>query len=93
MRILYLDMDTTRADYLSCYGYAKTTTPHLDALAREGVVFDQVVAPVPLTLPSHSSMLTGPNPTYHGVHLNLGYQLGPSNQPLSELSLFYFLRA
>ena len=84
--VLLISIDTLRADHLSCYGHDKPTTPHIDALAKEGVLFEHVVAPVPLTLPSHCSMLTGTNPTYHGVHDNIMYRLGDeANVTLAEL--------
>jgi arylsulfatase A-like enzyme/predicted Zn-dependent protease len=83
--ILLISIDTCRADHLSCYGYPRHTTPHIDQLAAEGILFEKVVTPVPMTLPAHSSMLCGTNPPYHGVHTNLEYHLGPSNVTLPEL--------
>ena len=84
-RILLISVDTCRADYLSCYGYPRATTPHIDDLAREGVLFENVISPVPMTLPAHSSMLTGMNPSYHSVHDNLGYQLDTGHETLAEI--------
>jgi arylsulfatase A-like enzyme/Tfp pilus assembly protein PilF len=78
-------MDTTRADHLSCYGFDRETTPNIDALVKEGVLFEQCTSPVPFTLPAHSSMLTGTNPVYHGVHNNMDYILAPDNTTLAEL--------
>ena len=69
--VLLISIDTCRADHLSCYGYKQKTTPNIDAIAAEGVLFENVVAPTPLTLPSHSSMLTGTIPVYHSVHDNI----------------------
>ena len=83
--VLLISIDTLRADYLSSYGFEPETTPHIDALAREGVLFKRVVSPVPQTLPAHSSMLTGTIPPYHGMHDNLGYQLSNSNVTLAEM--------
>ncbi|MCK5565763.1 MAG: sulfatase-like hydrolase/transferase [Planctomycetes bacterium] len=83
--VLLISMDTTRADYLSCYGYPRETTPFIDSLAAEGVLFENAISPAPLTLPSHSSMLTGTIPPYHGVHDNLEYRLGESNITLAEV--------
>lgn len=65
--ILLLSIDTLRADHLGCYGYARDTSPNLDALAARGVRFDQVVAPAPWTMPSHASLLSGVYPRRHGV--------------------------
>ncbi len=55
--ILLISIDTCRADYLSCYGYKSKTTPNIDAVAAQGTLFENVIAPVPLTLPSHGSMV------------------------------------
>jgi arylsulfatase A-like enzyme/Flp pilus assembly protein TadD len=68
--LLLITLDTTRADRLGCYGYAKARTPHLDRLAAEGARFDRAVAQVPLTLPSHVSIFTGLYPFRHGVRDN-----------------------
>ena len=68
--IVLITLDTTRADHLSSYGYFRDTTPNLDALARESVVFEQVIAPVAHTLPSHISLFTGTYPFEHGVTAN-----------------------
>jgi len=83
--IVLISIDTCRADYLSCYGYGRKTTPNIDKLAAEGVLFENAFAPVPITLPSHSSMLTGTIPPYHGVHNNEGYKLAQSNITLAEI--------
>ena len=84
-RIVLISMDTTRADYLSCYGYRHKTTPNIDDLAKEGILFENVISPIPLTLPAHSSMFTGTIPPYHGVHDNTYYKLASSNITLSEI--------
>ena len=52
-------MDTLRADRLGCYGAAAAASPRIDALAAQGVVFDNAACPMPLTRPSHFSMMTG----------------------------------
>ena len=83
--IVLISMDTTRADHLGCYGYPKKTTPNIDAFAQTATRFEHVVSPVPITLPAHSSMLTGTIPPFHGVHNNIGYQLAPANLTLAEL--------
>ncbi|MHC4456465.1 MAG: sulfatase-like hydrolase/transferase [Planctomycetota bacterium] len=83
--VLLISIDTCRADYLSCYGYSQKTTPNIDAIAEEGVLFENVISPVPITLPAHSSMLTGTIPPYHGVHDNSDYQLDQSNVTLAEI--------
>lgn len=83
--VLLISIDTCRADHLSCYGYEQRTTPNIDALARQGILFENAISPVPLTLPAHSSMLTGTIPPYHGVHDNTGYQLDDDILCLAEI--------
>ncbi len=83
--VVLISIDTCRADYLSCYGYDRKTTPNIDALASTGALFEKVYSPVPLTLPAHCSMLTGNIPPYHGVHDNLGVMLSGTNVTLAEV--------
>ena len=83
--VLLISIDTCRADYLSCYGYWRQTTPNIDKFAEESILFENALTPIPLTLPAHSSMLTGTYPPYHGVHDNLDYQLAESNVTLAEI--------
>ena len=83
--VVLVSIDTCRADRLSCYGYGRLSTPNIDAVAREGVLFRQALAPVPMTLPSHSSMMTGAYPPVHGVRTNDGYRLGSSNVTLAKV--------
>ncbi|MDD2766057.1 MAG: sulfatase-like hydrolase/transferase, partial [Opitutaceae bacterium] len=75
--LLLITLDTTRADRLGCYGWASAATPALDALARAGVKFDQAFSHVPITLPSHASLLTGTRPPENGIRDNGRYVLGP----------------
>ena len=82
--VVLITLDTTRADHLGCYGGARAETPHLDALARSGVRFEQALSPVPLTLPAHVSLLTGLVPRHHGVRDNLGFKLDPKIPLLAE---------
>jgi arylsulfatase A-like enzyme/tetratricopeptide (TPR) repeat protein len=70
MNVLLITLDTTRSDHLGCYGDAAAKTPALDALAAGGVRFKRVYCPAPLTLPSHTSILTGLYPLKHGVRNN-----------------------
>ncbi len=63
--VVLLVLDTVRADHISCYGYARKTTPHLDALATESVRYTECRATGPWTLPSHASMFTGRFPFQH----------------------------
>ncbi len=84
-RVILISIDTCRADYLSCYGYRRKITPNIDVIAQEGILFKNAITPMPLTLPAHSSMLTGTYPPYHGVHDNPDYQLAESNVTLAEI--------
>ena len=70
--VLLITLDTTRADRIGSYGYAAAATPNLDRLAAAGVRFEEALASVPLTLPSHASLMTGRQPYTHGVRNN-GY--------------------
>ena len=84
-RIILISIDTCRSDYLSSYGYQQRTTPNIDQLAKEGVLFENAISPVPITLPAHGSMLTGTIPPYHGIHSNSGYTLNESNVTIAEI--------
>ena len=64
---ILISIDTLRADHLGCYGYERPTSPTLDALAEEGVLFEDVTSSAPWTLPAHASMLTGLYPSRHGL--------------------------
>lgn len=68
--VLWISIDTLRADRVGAYGNQDGLTPTLDALAREGVVFEDATCPLPLTMPSHVAMLTGLPPNLSGVHKN-----------------------
>jgi arylsulfatase A-like enzyme len=63
--LLIMTLDTLRADHLSCYGYRRPTTPHLDRLAEGGVLFQHAIANSSWTLPAHASLFTGRLPHEH----------------------------
>jgi arylsulfatase A-like enzyme len=65
--VVVVGIDTLRADHLGCYGYPRPTSPRLDALSRESVLFTTAIAQAPWTLPSFASMLTGLLPSNHGA--------------------------
>jgi arylsulfatase A-like enzyme len=65
--LLLISLDTLRADHLGCYGYVRPTSPFLDRLATQGVLFENAYATAPWTLPSHASLFTGLYPSQHGV--------------------------
>jgi len=73
--IVLISIDTLRSDRLPAYGYGRGRTPALDRLARDGVLFERAFAQVPLTLPSHASLMTGRLPPAHGVRNNVGFSL------------------
>ena len=77
-RILLITIDTLRADHLGIYGYARHTSPNIDALGRKSVVFTQAYTPAPLTLPAHTSILTGLYPAHHGFRDNAFFQTAPA---------------
>jgi choline-sulfatase len=76
--IVLISVDTLRSDRLPAYGYAKGATPNIDALRRDGVLYERAYSHAPLTLPSHLSMLTGLLPNEHGVRNNIGYRFDGS---------------
>ncbi|QDV07162.1 Arylsulfatase [Planctomycetes bacterium Poly30] len=82
--VLFISMDTTRADHLGLYGNAEVKTPAIDALGAEGVVFDACMSAAATTLASHTSLLTGTYPLRHGVTRN-GFQVSPENELLQEV--------
>ena len=82
--VLLITLDTTRADRIGAYDYPGAETPHLDSLAEEGVLFEDTITPTAFTLPSHSSILTGLYPAYHGVRLNGGSALADVHTTLAE---------
>ncbi len=71
--LILITVDTLRADHLSCYGYFRATSPAIDALAQQGVLFLNALAPMATTLPSHTSLLTSTYPVRHGVLSNLRF--------------------
>ena len=84
LNVLLVTLDTTRADRVGGYGYAKAETPVLDSLARNGVRFVNAYCPTPLTLPSHCSILTGTYPLRHKVRNNGSYYLADEAVTLAE---------
>jgi arylsulfatase A-like enzyme len=83
-RVVLITLDTTRADHLGCYGNANARTPALDALAADGVVFENALCTVPVTLPSHATIFTGLYPGQHGVRYNGVYFLGEEQRTIAE---------
>lgn len=84
LNVILISMDTLRADHLGCYGYSRDTSPHLDALSKESVLFKQVVAQAPYTVSSHMSMLTSLYPSFHKVNLIRESTMNPKIETLAE---------
>jgi arylsulfatase A-like enzyme/tetratricopeptide (TPR) repeat protein len=79
--VVVISIDTLRSDHLPIYGYSRVETPAISALAARGVVFERAFSQIPLTLPSHLSILTGQLPGVHGVRDNLGYRIKTAEHP------------
>jgi choline-sulfatase len=84
MNVLIVTIDTLRADRLGCYGHAGARTPTIDALAAQGLLFEQATTVSPITLPSHASIFTGLAVPNHGVHHNGLFRLEPDKTTLAE---------
>jgi choline-sulfatase len=84
VNLVFVTLDTLRADRLGCYGFQAVSTPVIDGLAGDGVLFEQVTATVPLTFPAHASIFTGRIPPHHGVRDNGGFFLEDSETTLAE---------
>jgi arylsulfatase A-like enzyme/Tfp pilus assembly protein PilF len=82
--ILFVTIDTLRADALGAYG-GRASTPNLDALAARGARFDFAHAHAVVTLVSHATMLTGRYPYEHGIRDNTGYRLDPAQPTAATL--------
>jgi len=82
--IVLISIDSLRADHLGCYGYSKTTSPNIDTLANEGIVFTNAISTTTWTLPSHISMLTSLYPEVHQV-IHDGKKLSDTAVVCSEI--------
>jgi arylsulfatase A-like enzyme len=85
--VVLVTIDSLRADRLGCYGYGKNTSPHLDALASQGVRFDAAFAPGIPTTPSFTTLLSGQHPLRHGVTAHASEQRLP---PDARMAAQYF---
>ncbi|MFQ6103897.1 MAG: tetratricopeptide repeat protein [Candidatus Glassbacteria bacterium] len=85
VNLLVITLDTTRADKLGAYGCTEIKTPNIDRLAKSGVLFTRAYSSVPLTLPSHATIMTGMYPPGHGVRNNGNYRLPEGVTTLAEL--------
>lgn len=83
--LLLITLDTVRADCIGAAGNRDLRTPNIDALCRGGVFFRRAYAPVPLTLPSHTSVMTGRYPPVHRVRVNGRHRLDDEEETLAEI--------
>ena len=83
--IVLVSIDALRADHLPVYGYRALQTPSIDALARDGVVFERAYSHVPQTLPAHAALLTGRLPFETGVRDNAGFTVKRDERLLAEM--------
>ena len=88
MNILMIAIDTLRAQQMSCYGYERRTTPAIDELAAEGVLFEQMICSAIPTQPSFTTIYTGMHPMSHGIVANGGSAALPRGVPLLPELLF-----
>lgn len=85
LNVVVVTFDTTRADHIGCYGNAEASTPNVDALAAAGVRFQNAFAAVPITLPSHTTLMTGLDPLAHGIRDNGLFTVADDVTTLAEI--------
>ncbi len=83
--VVLISIDTLRADHLPAYGYSRVATPAIDALRRDGILFTSAYSHVPLTLPSHATLLTGLLPFENGVRDNAGFRLAAGGSTIATI--------
>jgi arylsulfatase A-like enzyme len=83
--VILISIDTLRSDHLPAYGYRGVETPAIDAFRADSVLFERAYSHVPLTLPSHATMLTGLLPAQNGVRDNTGFHLAANVPTIAEL--------
>jgi arylsulfatase A-like enzyme/lipopolysaccharide biosynthesis regulator YciM len=84
LNVILITLDTLRADFVSAYGKGMANTPNMDRVAEEGVLFETCIAQTPLTLPSHTTILSGTYPLHHQVRDNGGFLVPESLELISE---------
>ncbi len=85
INVIIVTFDTTRADHIGVYGKKNANTPNLDNLAKDGVVYEFAMSSIPITLPSHSTIMTGKSPFVHGVRDNGLYILSDQQTTIAEI--------
>ena len=82
--VVLISIDTLRSDHLPAYGYDGVETPAIDALRADSILFEHAFAHSPLTLPSHTALLSGRLPPFNGVRDNMGYRFRPDGPEGAE---------
>ncbi len=82
--VILISIDSLRADHVSCYGYERVTTPHLDQLSEEGVLFREHISSSSWTLPAHASLFTSVPDSVHGCVESNGVALSGDFTTLAE---------
>jgi arylsulfatase A-like enzyme len=86
LNVILISLDTTRADHLGCYGYARDTSPNLDAIAAQGALAEWCISPHIPTHPAHTTLFTGQDVWRHRIlQQGAGTELDPSVPTLTEL--------
>lgn len=85
MPVILISIDTLRSDHLPVYGYKGVATPAIDALRADSILYERAYSHVPMTLPSHVTILTGMLPADSGIRDNVGNRLSSSVPTLAEL--------
>ena len=83
--VVLISIDTLRADHLGAYGYDKDTSPNIDALAEDSVLFKQSIAHGPSTLISHASIFTSQIPAHHGASVTANTPVAKGLPVMAEL--------
>jgi arylsulfatase A-like enzyme/Flp pilus assembly protein TadD len=89
--VVLISIDTLRADHLPAYGYRGVDTPAIDALRADAILFERAYTQTPLTLPSHTALLTGLLPAVTGVRDNAGYTLDTARVASGDLPYLPFI--
>jgi len=82
--VLLVTIDTLRADHVAAYGHPLARTPTLDALAAEGTLFEEALTSAPITLPAHTTLMSGLLPPSHGVRDNGAYAVPEAVDLMAE---------
>ncbi len=83
--LVLITIDTLRADHVGCYGYKGIKTPNIDAIAAAGTRMERAYTPVPITLPSHTVIMTGTYPMKSGIHDFSGNVLNPKQPTIASI--------